>query len=95
MINADGCRKKAQEFLQIAQSAPDAVAMRNWHRLADTWFALAEQRPPLELHQSPTTTKRPAELAEKTTLDHKVADLLRERLGLPNVTGAQRPKSSR
>jgi hypothetical protein len=87
MLNADECRKKAQEFLQLAQSAPDAVAMRNWRRLADTWFTFAEQRPPPDLGQSPTTTKRPAELAERTTLDHKVADLLRERLGLPLATG--------
>jgi hypothetical protein len=97
MMNADQCRKKADECSQLAQTAPDANGMQHWRKLSETWSALAEQID----HQTvlakphPTAKRTPAELAERTTLDHKVADLLRERLRLPKVTDAQRPKSSR
>jgi hypothetical protein len=71
--------------------------MRHWRQLSETWSALADQID----HQTalakphPAAKRTPAELSERTTLDHKVADLLRERLGLPHVTDAQKPKSSR
>jgi hypothetical protein len=97
MMNADECRKKADECSQLAETAPDANGMRHWRKLSETWSALAEQidHQAVVAKPHPAAERRPAELAERKTLDHKVADLLRERLGLPNVTGAQRPKSSR
>jgi hypothetical protein len=71
--------------------------MRHWRQLSETWAALADQIDHQTVGAKPrlAAQRRPAELAEKTTLDHKVADLLRERLGLPHVTDAQKPKSSR
>ena len=97
MMNADQCRKKADECSHLAQTAPDPIGMRHWRQPSETWSALADQID----HQAvlakphPAAKRTPAELAERITLDHKVADLLRERLGLPHLSDAQRPKSAR
>lgn len=82
MMNAEDCRKKAQECMLASQSSPDPHGRLKWRVLGKSWLSFAEQRSPPETRQLSATMRRPVELAEaqRSPVDTKVADLLRERL---------------
>jgi hypothetical protein len=42
-MNADDCRKRADECLAAAQYASDRDAQRTWRQLADMWLLWSEQ----------------------------------------------------
>jgi hypothetical protein len=73
MMNAQQCRKKAEECLRFAESDPSG--RDQWQQLSDTWSIIAEQRTDLEKGRTvPVESRRDAALG--------VADILRERLEL-------------
>jgi hypothetical protein len=73
MMNAQECRKRAEECLRFAESNPSG--RDQWRQLSDTWSIMAEQRANLEKSHTPRgESRRYAAVG--------VADSLRELLDL-------------
>ena len=84
MLSAEECRKKAENCLRLAKSAPNPEGRLQWQELSVSWGKVAEQRQALpERPQSSTITIRPVDLSESRRNDAVgIADVLRERLAL-------------
>jgi len=94
-MNANDCRKKANEFLRAADFITDDLDARvGWLLLCNVWFSLADQieeQAAESAAEAQTASekplaarpRRPAEAAERRKAAAvQLADLLRERLAL-------------
>jgi hypothetical protein len=75
MMNADDCRKRAEECLTAAHDASDRDGQRAWRQLSDMWLLwsgrlvqlCSKDNEPSEATVNAETTKRPVATAEPIT----------------------------
>jgi len=96
-MNADDCRKRADECLAAAQYASDRDAQRTWCQLADMWLLWSEQLQRYsadqlgaaadnELQNGARAVTTAESVSAPATVDNRkvaeIADRLRSRLSL-------------
>ena len=65
-MNADECRKKADECLAAAQFASDGDAQRTWRQLADMWLLWSEQLDRFRAYRERSTAAGNVESSERS-----------------------------
>jgi hypothetical protein len=64
-MNADECRKKADDCLAAAQYASDRNAQRTWRHLADMWLRWSEQLDKFRAYRERSTAAANVESSER------------------------------